>query len=56
MQRSKRMDPLLLAIEKGNFEIINLLIQERPDVNAENKKGITPLSWLFTKELSIANY
>ncbi|MBF8246566.1 MAG: ankyrin repeat domain-containing protein [Rickettsia sp.] len=25
------------------------MIQERPDVNAENKKGITPLSWAIYK-------
>ena len=40
--------PLILACEKGNLDIIKLLINQKVDVNCKNKDGETPL-WLACK-------
>ena len=37
--------PLHWAIEKGNKEVVELLITCKADVNAKNERGETPLHW-----------
>lgn len=42
-QNSDGMTPLHLAVQQGNIDILERLIDRKADVNAQNKDGMTPL-------------
>ncbi|MGL9732402.1 MAG: ankyrin repeat domain-containing protein [Wolbachia sp.] len=41
--KAEGLTPLHIAAEKGHMEIVDALIKQKENVNAEDKEGVTPL-------------